>query len=231
MLRSSIGSGGLPALVGTTNNPPPFTWATKPSAAANLGLLIRITDVGSGTSGTGGGTLWISNGTRWKLENNNGLIDAIDTANSSISNTAEQNLNPNHNLIPAGVILDNDRFYIEFSASKLAALSSATFRLRLGALGTVSDTAILATMADMTTTNQGASYRLGFKRINSTTIQRLGNGNTTNSYSGATVTAAPTIAVSNLDSIAQYLSLTAQVDIADVVTIIDYTFLLASTDS
>jgi len=217
---------------GTTNNPAAFTWAAKPSATGRTGLMIRITDVGAGQLGTGGGTLWMSNGTRWKLSNNQGVIDSIDTENASAGNTTEQNLNPNHNLIPGGVIGLYDRFYVEFTPSKSGTTSNCTLRLRFGSAGTVADT-VIATISDLAATNQTGGYRLGFKRTSATTIQRLGNNNAANSYSGATTGAfGADITVPNLDSVGQYLSITSQIDAGtEIVTIKDYTLTLASTDS
>lgn len=40
---------------------PAYTWVNRPSAAANAGRMIRITDIGP----TGAGSLWLSDGTNW----------------------------------------------------------------------------------------------------------------------------------------------------------------------
>ena len=181
MLRAVAGSSaGAPAAFVA---PQAYTWATKPAAASSTGMLIRITDVGGGTTNVGGGTHWFSNGTRWKLVNSSGDIDTIDTANAGTANTTPQNLNPNAATVQAGVINANDRIILDLVLSKSGGADTATFAIRLGSLFTATDAA-LGTIT--LTTEQSARVQVKWKRTGSNTIQRQGPSVILSSFGGAT---------------------------------------------
>lgn len=177
-------SGGAPLPIVT------YTWATKPSAVGRTGQLILISDVGCGQSGTGGGLLFTSNGTRWKLVNLEGKIDGVDTRNVGVANTTEQDLTPNSVLLPAALTADTDTFLLRLTLSKSGSSDSCTVRLRLGTTGTNTDP-VLTTITSLS----GASVSFGslfeFKRISSTTVQKMGSGDSTGGFSGPSVTAIP----------------------------------------
>lgn len=203
-------SGGSPISAGTTPiATQAFTWAAKPSATNRTGQIIRITDVSAGQSGTGGGALFMSNGTRWKPLFDV-TIDAIDTANVGAANQTEQQLSPNHVLLPAGLIGDTDRIYIDLTASKNGTGDSCTIRLRFGPTGTTADP-VLVILSSMAGANQSFGTILEFKRISATSIQKMGSGDSALSYIGPSTTAFPApVAVSNMDSNGMYMSITAQ---------------------
>lgn len=203
-------SGGSPVSAGTSPiAAQAFTWAAKPSATGRTGQIIRITDVSTGQSGAGGGALFMSNGTRWKPLFDV-TIDAIDTANVGLANTTEQQLSPNHVLIPAGLIGDTDRIYIDLTATKSGTGDSCTLRLRYGPTGTVADP-VLVVLSSMAAASQTLATILEFKRISATSIQKMGNGDTALSYIGPSTTAYPApVTVANMDSNGMYMSFTAQ---------------------
>lgn len=60
----SISAGG--STYGLTKT---VTWATKPAAAGNTGLVIRVTDVGPGA-----GSYWVSDGTYWRPLNGSVML-------------------------------------------------------------------------------------------------------------------------------------------------------------
>lgn len=223
---------GLSGPAGTTSATPAMLWTARPTpAATNVGREIRFTDVG-GNIGTGGGNFFFSNGTRWKPVNNSIVLDSVDTANSGIANTAEQQLNPNHILIPGGVIGNFDRLRLWVSMSKNAAADSTTIRLRFGPLGTVADP-ILSTITSLATTNQSLGFLTEFKRLSATTMQKQGNASTDISYMGASAGAYPAaVTVSDMDANGMYLSITSQLSGGtEIVTLQDYTLELYATDS
>lgn len=207
-------------------------WAARPAAASVPGGIIRFTDVGGGQTGTGGGTFMFSNGVRWKPLNGNTLLDAIDTPNVAVANTTEQNLNPNHVLIPAGVIGDYDRLFLNLTFSKVGTADSATLRVRFGPLGTIADP-VIATITALSGTAQSFGGILGFKRASATTLQKLGNADPSASFFNASNGAYPApVAVSNMDSTAMYMSLTSQMTGGtEVSTLQDYRLELFTTDS
>jgi hypothetical protein len=218
--------------VGTTSTTPAFLWANRPAAtSSNVGQYIRITDVG-GNTGSGGGNYFFSNGLRWKPLNGSILLDGIDTANTSVANTTEQNLNPNHIVIPAGVIGDFDRLRIRFTATKSSTVDTSVIRLRFGPLGTIADPAIL-TISGFSTTNISMGSLIDFKRTSATTIEKLGNGLTNNPYSGFSTIAFPAdVTISSMDANPMFLSITSQMTTgAETVSLVDYTMELCPTDS
>jgi hypothetical protein len=212
--------------------PPSYTWATKPNAASYPGAVIRLTDVGGGTGSLGGGNLFFSNGTRWKPINGSIVLDSVDTPNAGVADTTEQQLNPNHVVIPAGAIGLYDRILLRGTMSKSGTSDTATIRVRFGPLGTTADP-VVATIASLATTAQSIGFLQAFKRASATTFQKEGNGSTDTSFSGASTTAFPApVAVSNLDTTPMYLSITSQLTAGtEIVTLQDYTLELLATDS
>lgn len=211
---------------------PRITFGARPDVAIAIGKSFCFTDVGGGTLGSAGGSVLTSTGTKWKTLNGACLLDAVDTTNNAIANTAEQQLNPNHALIPAGLINDFDRIKIILSASKNGTADTATIRLRFGPLGTVADP-ILATITALATTNQSLGTIMQFKRLSSTTIQKQGAGDPNVNFTGASATAYPAaVTVSNMDTTAMYLSVTSQMTTgAEIASLQDMTVELISTDS
>ena len=211
--------------------PNSYTWTTKPSAASNANMVALMSDVGSGTSGMGGGNLFISNGVRWKPAGGNVTLDSVDTANAGVANTTEQNLNPNHIAIPAGVIGVFDRLRLWVSVSKSSTVDTATFNVRFGPLGTIADP-IISSFA-LTTTNQTDGVLLEYKRTAATTIQKQGNAAGDTSYSGQNTGNYPApVTIANPDSASMFLSLCAVMTTGvEAATLQDYTFELWPTDS
>lgn len=205
-------------------------WAQRPAAASATDAVIRFRDVGGGQAGTGGGTFMYSNGVRWKPIGE-ALLDAIDTPNSAVANTTEQQLNPNHVVIPAGLILDYDRLLINLSFGKAGTTDSSTLRLRFGPLGTTADP-VIATITALAGTAQSYGADVAFKRMSATTLQKLGNADPSASFINTSNAAFPAvIAVSSMDSNAMYLSLTSQMTGGtEVATVQDYTLKLLAAE-
>lgn len=206
-------------------------WAARPAAAGNTGL-VRFSDVGGGTGSTGGGSLFYSNGTRWKPVNGGALLDAVDTPNISIANTAEQQLNPNHIAIPAGLVGDFDRLRLKLTLSKSAAVDSSTVRVRYGPLGTVADP-VITTITVLSAANQSYGAQIDFKRASATTLQKLGNADPSTGFNGAVASAVTAaVTVSNMDSNAMYLTISSQMMTGtETVSLVDFTLFLDATDS
>lgn len=212
--------GGIPAI----------TWASRPVAASFLGAQFRFTDVG-GNTGAGGGNYFYSNGVRYKAVNGEALLDAVDTANPGITGVTEQQLNPNHIVIPAAVIAGMDRLDVTCGVSKSGTTDTMVMRVRFGPLGTIADP-VLATV-NVAAASQSAGFSLKFKRISDTTIQLQGSANTILSYGSESGTAyAAAVTVSAMSTTPMYMSITAQMGgTTDTPTLQDYTLKLSCTDS
>lgn len=209
---------------------PTLTWANRASAVPTGQA--RFTDVGAGSPSNGGGNFFFYNGTRWKPMSGVICLDAVDTANSAVANTTEQNLNPNHVLIPAGVIGDYDRLRMWVSLSKNNTADTSTIRVRFGPLGTTADP-VIATVTSLATTNQSLGMILEFKRLSATTIQKQGNASTDVSFNGANAGAYPAaVTVSSMDANGMYVSITSQMTGGtEIVTLQDFALELCTTDS
>lgn len=84
-------------------------WADRAPLQTAVGRQVRFIDVGGGSGNASGGTVMLWNGTRWRPLSGVVTLDAIDTANVGVADTTEQQLNPSHIAIPAGLIVDGDR--------------------------------------------------------------------------------------------------------------------------
>lgn len=227
----AIATERIPSTSAASSVPPSFLWANLPSAALFPGSVVRVTDVGGGPTLAGGGNFFMSNGVRWKPMNGNIVLDTIDTANSGIANTTEQQLNPNAVIVPGGVIAFTDRLRLTIGISKSGTTDICTFRLRLGPLKSILDPSILT----ITIPAASASFndQIIFKRKSATSIQRQGNGDSATSFGGSAL-AYPTdiTGLSSLDTIGQYFSLTQQMTTGtEFITIQDYILEDLPTDS
>ena len=211
--------------------PATSTFAGLPSAAANVGTQYFVTNVGAGTGGAGGGTMFVASTTRWKPAGGNASLDSVDTPNVGVANTTEQNLNPNHIVIPAGVIGNFDRLRLRLSMSKSGTVDTATVNIKFGPLGTVADPAI-ATFS-FSTTNQTDGAFIDFKRLSATSMQKLGSAGVDTGNAGPNPGAYPApVAVANMDSTAMFLSITATMTSGtEACTLQDYTLEIYPTDS
>lgn len=209
---------------------PVYTWATRPAAAGRTGAQIRISDVGGGNPTTGEGTVFVSDGKRWKPLNKETLLDAIDTANAGTAVATEQQLNPNHAPLPAGLLGDFDRLMVQLSVSKNGATDGVTLRLRFGPLGTVADP-VIATIA-VAAANQSYGTVMTFKRLSATTLEQEGNGDPSASFNGPSTLAAPSaVVVSSMDVNTMYMSVTAQMGTgAEIPTVRDYTMRMVASE-
>lgn len=207
-------------------------FSARPTASANTGRIMRFTDVGCGQSGTGGGTFMFSNGARWKPLGP-ALLDAIDTPNSGVANTAEQQLSTNHVAIPAGVIsVDGDRIEVLLTLSKSGASDSATIRIRFGPLGTVADP-VITTITNLAGASQSYGTVIPFKRVSATSLQKQGNSDPSSSLLGAGTGAYPAaVTVSDMGATPMFMSVTQQMTGgSEFVTAQDYSVTFKPTDN
>lgn len=203
---------------------PVATWANRPAATQQNSSFFA--------SDVGGGNFFYSTGVRFKPVNGSVLLDAIDTANVGPATTAETQVNPTHNIIPAGVIAGFDRLRLKIAASKSGVSDTCTIGVRLGNLGTVADP-LLATIT-LLQASQSMGYELEFKRLSATTVQKQGCGDANVNYAGQSATAYPAaVTVLNMDSVNMFLTLSTQMTAggSDVPTLQNYTLELFSTDS
>lgn len=191
-----------------------YTWALLPSASSMSGKTAWVSDVG------GAGSMWKSNGTRWKPVGGSVFLGQVIDRPSTSGVTSK---NIGSILIPAGLIQDGDRLRCTFSLSKSGASETATLAFRFGSVNTVSDASFFTT-GGFSGTNQSLGAFVDVLRKSATSMQKLGNGQTmSNAYSGPTTAAFPSaVTVENMDSTAMYLHLMcAMSSTVEVVTLED----------
>ena len=124
---------GLPYIRPVTS----YTWATRPAAASNTGVTIRITDIGGSA-----GSRWISDGAYWKPESGRvvlgsgsvGLTDPNDTTENILASV----------LVPASCMGTNGCLSIVHSWSLTSSANSKTLAIRLGAAGVITGSYLLS---------------------------------------------------------------------------------------
>ena len=102
-----------------------YTWATRPAAASNTGVVIRITDIGGSA-----GSRWISDGAYWKPESGRVVLGASGEAVLSTAVTAETAYAPQIK-IPALCMGPNGVINVVVS-SDFSGVDSKIFRIRVG---------------------------------------------------------------------------------------------------
>lgn len=200
------GAGGTVYGIGAS-----YTWATLPAASTMSGVMVFVSDVG-------GGTYWRSNGTRWRPLNNMACLGALGARVSQAGSAEYLYYNVK---VPAGAWKDNDRLRFRFTMTKSSTAETATMRVRVGQLGTVSDAAMYlggasataTTSASLATTNNTYGGFFDVKRVSSTSVQKLGSGSFTQPYNGATnAVFASAFAVADMDTNDTYFNLTVSKD-------------------
>lgn len=124
---------GVSSVVGSALFLGDATWASLPSAATYNGWYVWITNAGAG------GSLWRSNGTRWKPVNGTATLATLDTTSANIPNSEAVVFQYQ---LPAGLwqVPDKLRLYLTFTKS--GTTDSLTYRVRIGTAGTTADTQV-----------------------------------------------------------------------------------------
>lgn len=197
---------------------PTYTWATKPLASAYTGRAF-ISDIG-------GGSIWISNGTRWYPENGRVVLYTLPTSVSgtytSVGITAQY-------LMPGGIFQAGDTLEFAITASKTNANSTVgSHVIRFGTAGLVTDTAINSgTTSSPTTSTLVANNTSKIQCIDVTTVQVMGAfWNTTGTSTSAIATATTVSSLNNPIYITRTTLATAPLN--DTFTLHEFTITLVS---
>lgn len=194
-------TGGIILSAGDTTvlDQTPYTWATKPSASGNLGMCIRIANVGASAAGS----YWISDGTYWRPVGGSVLLSAqsgsIATPISSFTGVTSSLFTPTAQpVIPAGMLIPGQSsIEIEASFRRTGANATASLNIHLGTAKTSADNTVYSftfaatSLLDLLATP--TVFVSETSRITATNWQtRGGSGNTsvTNDRTGNINTAA-----------------------------------------
>ena len=134
-----------------------YTWSSKPAAAGNTGVVIRVTDVGPF------GTHFVSDGSNWHPVNGQAVIAADwgSEANPLVTYTggtgAIYTLPKGAIVIPAGLLVaGKTQIEVRAKVRRTTNTATANFLVKLGTNGTVSDGDVFA--AQMAATTNLALY-------------------------------------------------------------------------
>lgn len=172
-----------------------FTWATKPVAGV-AGREITISGVGAG--------VWRDNGTRWLPVNGRVVIATLDAASSNIANTETI---VKQVLLPAGLLQTGDRLRFRLAISKSGATDTGTLSIRVGTLGTTSDTRVFNGSTMLGAANRSGGIDLDIRVDSATAMSVLPNSGSTATSVGysSVVSAATAAAVTVTDASANAL--------------------------
>lgn len=190
---------------------PSYTWASIPAASGTV-RRVFLTDIG-------GGTIWLSNGTRWYPENKSIIIYTTVADNPQTLGTAKVMA---QNLIPAGLWQDRDKLRITYTYCKAAGTETCTHNFRLGTAGTTADTS-LGTTGAPGSTNVSVGNVIEFQRLSATSVRRNGTGVIGGMVGTSTTAFAAAVTVSSLDTNPMYMSLTSVSSAnVEIYTLYDY---------
>lgn len=177
---------------------PIYTWATKPSPVGEHGLHVYISDVG-----IGGGSVWYSDGLRWRAVGGKVTLLKRITATATSASGTEQ-IAEQTPIMPAGLIQTSDTIRTVLSVQKSGTGVATTTSLRLGTAGTIADTAVWA-LANPAAANRTFATVIELIRVDATTIRGSGLIAAGVYAQGGAFPADVTVA--NMDSSALYLTL------------------------
>ena len=132
----SLTAGGVTVVDGEI-----YTWATRPSAVANPGVTIRISDVGPSIAGSH----WVSDGTYWRPVNGQIVLQkqsgSIATPLAAVTGVTTSMLVPSRSIIiPAGMLIPGDsQIKIEAGFRRTGANATATLNAHIGTNKTSGD--------------------------------------------------------------------------------------------
>jgi len=117
----------------------PYTWATKPAAAGNTGLTIRVTDVGVNAAGSH----WFSDGTYWRPVGGSVLLamgsGSIASPIQSLTGNTGATFTAAQPTIPAGLLVPGAQIELWAHCRRVGANGTANFNAAIGTSGTASD--------------------------------------------------------------------------------------------
>lgn len=179
-----------------------YTWANKPLASAYTGRAF-ISDIG-------GGSIWISNGTRWYPENGRVVLFSYGT-NVAATYAVEGVPAGLTYLAPIGLMQLNDKLRLTISANKSGTSENGTFKLYIGQNAAfASNTNVLnipttSFLAGATQISYGAEIEL--KKESTTQVRKIGGGTPSHPYSGGSSIAigALSASITNMDTVPMYI--------------------------
>lgn len=174
------------------------TYTSLPTAAQNYRRTYFVSDQSAA---------YISDGSNWLPLHDRTLDDLGSTTPPTANGTSEVILR--QFVIPAGCWRNFQEMWLSMTVKKSGTSENFTGRVRIGTLGTTSDTLIAQNTA-LGGTSDGGGILLPFKRISATSIQKLGNGSFGGSMIGGSSTDVDNaVTVANLDSNAVMVTLSA----------------------
>lgn len=132
--NAGVGSGVIGQGTGITSSSLVTTWANKPPAGF-AGRTAFFTNAGTK------GSMWVDDGTRWKLLNNQTILTTLDSSSGNISNSATIVL---QYLIPAGMWQVGDVIRLQATMEKSGTTDTGITTAYIGTAGTTSDTTVLS---------------------------------------------------------------------------------------
>lgn len=180
------------------------TWANRPAVVPASGTQYFATDIGEN------GSVWQSNGTRWRALNGEAVLKFLTTSVAGIAAVETIIL---QSLIPAGVLQAGDLILVDnLAVTKSGSTDSTQLTVRVGTLGTVAGDTVLTGLSAYTlqgATTIGGGYTFLVRNVSTTSMQKMGNAATGahSMFAGSTTAvAAATAGLADNSSNAVYFS-------------------------
>ena len=182
----------------------PLHWAARPTAASSSGMMMFVDDVGVG------GSLWVSDGVRWRPDGGELCIKNLVTP---ISNSGAALTVMDSATIPAGLVQDGDILSCEVFKSRTGGAADTDITaLYLGTAAAVIGTATGLTNASLAAANISMALHWDILKQSPTSLIPVAIAGGLG-YGVSTVAAA-SVAVSNMDTQTTYLQISSDLTAA-----------------
>jgi hypothetical protein len=178
---------------------PGSTFAKLPAVTTGNRLAL-VNDIGP----AGFGSLWISDGTRWRLLGGRQVIAMLGAAVGSIANS-ETVVMQTAAALPAGSWQTNDVLRLSFTVNKSGTTDALTGNVRIGTAGTTGDTAVVSATTILAAANRSGTFQFDIKLVSATSAQRVGVATTAQVSATAEVAA---VTISSAATAALFVSFT-----------------------
>lgn len=200
------------------------TWASRPASGLTTGDTYRATDIGLTP-----GTMFVWNGTRFKSLAGRYILAsgaAVTAAHTSEPATPDVVIS-----VPAGLLTTGNRLWGNLTVHKGQTTTDELLRVYFGPLGTSSDPKINHASGQQIMAaggNRSVNVEVALRVDSATTMRQLGSGSSAGNafklFSGASTDPMAAVTISNVSSVACFLSFSVYNTTAADSVIDDYEF-------
>lgn len=185
-------------------------WSTLPTAAnASRTQQYYVSDVGQG------GSIWYSDGTRWRPVNSECTLFALtsDVVSSGASEQIHSQFSLPFSANNGSPWQNGDIITFEHDHNKSSTVETSTNKLRCGTAGTVADTDTGMFFIGLATSARQGRTSQAIRRVSATSIINASLGGTGTSFGTSSGASPAAVTVANIDSNTIFLSATVSMSV------------------